>query len=103
MSESAVFRAVAEALEAGTGWSRIEARGTVRIALKAGGLAPDSVTRSEMTAVLDRLMRDELEARGVGDVDALLGALSKALAETADGNATGSADAGDSFRRLWDR
>ena len=67
MSESAVFAWMCEALEASTDLSRLEARGTVRLALKAAGLSVEALTRSQAGVVLERVMPGELSSRGLAE------------------------------------
>nr|MDJ0853233.1 hypothetical protein [Myxococcota bacterium] len=50
---------------------RLEARGTVRLALKEAGLDVRSVTRSQMVVVVERVLPQALSSRGVQDFDEL--------------------------------
>ncbi len=47
--------------------NRLAARGTLRLALKQGGLAPSSVIGSELAVVVRPILPDELSLRGVAD------------------------------------
>ena len=67
MADSEVFDFVCELLEELTALDRLEARGTVRIALKEAGLEPRSVTAQQMSVVVTRLLVSELESRGIAD------------------------------------
>ena len=67
MAASAVFETACEALEAGSGLERIEARGTVRIALSKAGLDPKTVCAREMSVVLEKVLPAELESRAITD------------------------------------
>jgi hypothetical protein len=64
VADSAAFDFVCNELERLTQLSRLEARGTVRLALKEAGLATD-VRPREMQVVLERVLPRELNARGV--------------------------------------
>jgi hypothetical protein len=72
---SPAFERVCSGLEARTRLERLEARGTVRLALKQAGLDPRSVTPAELGVVLERLLPDELSTRGVADAGAVCAAL----------------------------
>ena len=68
MSET-LFEFVAARLEERSELDRLEARGTVRIALKESGLDPRSVTLEQMAVMLVRAMPKELSARGIQGAD----------------------------------
>jgi hypothetical protein len=80
MADSAVFECVCELLERASSLDRLESRGTVRLALKQSGLAARSVTALQMTVVLEKVLPEELAARGVGDTDSLISQAVSALA-----------------------
>ncbi|MCH8891494.1 MAG: hypothetical protein IH827_10530 [Myxococcales bacterium] len=65
--ETSLFDVAAQKLERHTGFSQLEARGTLRIALKIAGLTAKSVTAGELCVVFEKVMPDELEKRGVSD------------------------------------
>ncbi len=67
MGESEVFDFVCRELEARTDLERLEARGTVRLALKQAGLEPRSVSSEQMSVVVTKVLRCELESRGIED------------------------------------
>jgi len=99
--ETSLFDFAAEKLERHTGLSQLEARGTLRIALKAAGLDPKSLSRQELRVVFERLMPGELEQRGVkAGQDACAAVLRdlEAAPIAADDSAARSPD--DVFRRL---
>lgn len=75
MADSAAFELACEVLERDTSLDRLEARGTVRLALKAGGLDARSVAPDQMAAVVANLLPRELESRGVENGDAVCTAL----------------------------
>jgi hypothetical protein len=79
MADSACFDLTCEALERGTSLDRLQARGTVRLALKAAGLDAHDVTPDQMGAVVDKLLPRELKARGVENGDAVCATLKARL------------------------
>ena len=100
MAESQVFDWVCDLLERETLLNRLEARGTVRLAMREAGLAPKSVTVDQIAVVLEKLLPQELEARSIPDGEAIC----KRLAEEIRGKDFGEATDLDSpeaiFRRL---
>jgi len=66
-----VFDWACDALESATSLDRLEARGTVRLALKTAGLEARSVNVEQLQAVITRMLPSELEARGVADAASL--------------------------------
>lgn len=96
-----IFDFVAGELEARSDLVVLEARGTVRLALKAAGLTPQSVTREQMGVVLQKVLPGELVSRGVSDARALCGALAAALQQAELASSEGAATAPEEvFRRL---
>jgi hypothetical protein len=80
MAAETIFDFVAERLEGATDFDRLEARGTVRLALKRAGLDPNTLSAErEMRVVLQRVLPGELEARGVENADAVCTELADAL------------------------
>lgn len=71
MAESNAFSVTCDALEGETSLDRLEARGTVRIALKQAGLDAASVTPHQMSVVLSEILAKELTTRGVSDGEAV--------------------------------
>jgi len=80
MADSAAFELACEVLERDTRFDRLEARGTVRLALKAAGLDSRSVTAEQMAVVVANLLPRELESRGVENADQVCAALAAELA-----------------------
>ena len=60
-----IFDQVATALESRTRLEKLEARGTLRIALKQAGLDANSVTADQLRVVIEKLLPGELESRGI--------------------------------------
>ena len=84
MSEPVVFENVCQGLEAGSSLDRLEARGTVRLALKSAGLDPAHVSSSQMSVVLNRVLPKELEQRGIDDATTLCASLQQNLPSDAE-------------------
>jgi len=62
---ASIFDFVSDELERLTKLEKLEARGTVRLALKAAGLDVRTVTTQQMVATLQKVMPHEIRARGV--------------------------------------
>ncbi len=96
-----IFDFAAKQLEQHTGFSRLEARGTLRIALKDAGLDARSVNAGQLCVVFEKLMPIELGNRGVADAADVCSAVVEALANApafADGDSSNDLDG--IFRRL---
>ena len=65
MADSSAFDFVSDALEESTALSRLEARGTLRLALRATGVDAGSATRDQMAVLLRRVLPRELASRGI--------------------------------------
>jgi len=99
MAEAEAFDFVCRELEERTSFDRLEARGTVRLALKQAGLDAGGVTPDEMGVVLERVLPAELKSRGVEDPESVCRAIAPGLGGLAtDGAAADTPDA--VFRRL---
>ena len=83
MADAAAFDWVCARLEQETSLDRLEARGTVRLALKGAGLEAKTVTPDQMKVVIEKVMADELAARGVQDAAGLCSRLASGLASEA--------------------
>ena len=77
--ESDLFALVAAGLEAHTDLDRLEARGTLRIALKKAGVDPKTFTVPELEAVFAKIMPDELAQRGAANAVEVCGIVLKSL------------------------
>jgi hypothetical protein len=96
-----LFEFVAEELEKRSELENLEARGTIRLALKSSGLTAREVTQEQMVVVLDQVMPRELRVRGVEDPEAVCGEISRAIkGMEADGSESGGTSPEDVFRRL---
>jgi hypothetical protein len=99
--DAALFDFAAEKLEQHTGFSRLEARGTLRIALKDAGLDARSVTAAQLRVVFEKVMPLELGKRGVKDAAAACSAVIQELANVpASATDDSSSDLDGIFRRL---
>ena len=101
MARSEVFEWLCASLESVTDFDRLEARGTVRIALKEAGLEAPFLTAEQVRVVLEKLMPFELERRGVGDPEAVCSRLAARLNEIPEREDDGEdASPEDVFARL---
>jgi hypothetical protein len=96
-----LFEFVAAELQKRTDLEDLEARGTVRLALKSSGLTAREVTQEQMIVVIDQVLPRELKVRGVEDPEGVCGDLSQAVKgfKAENGESAGSS-AEDVFRRL---
>jgi hypothetical protein len=101
MAGSQAFEWLCEALENGSSLERLEARGTIRIALKEAGLEPRSVSPSELIVVVQRILPRELRQRGVADETSLCERFVSGLRSLEVSGARPTSDTPDAiFRRL---
>lgn len=100
---SGIFEFACGSLERNTPLEKLEARGTVRLALKQSGLDAASVDSTQMAVMLKRVMPTELRARGVEDPEGVCNQMIRELKDHRLQSAD-PAQAGDSpeaiFRRL---
>jgi hypothetical protein len=80
VADSPAFDLVGEELEQSTSLDRLEARGTVRLALKGAGLDARSVAPDQMAVVVANVLPGELRSRGVEDCEAVCSTLVRRLA-----------------------
>ena len=96
-----LFDFAAERLEQHTGFSQLEARGTLRIALKVAGLDPKNLTGAQLQVVFEQVMPGELDSRGVSDVQDVCAAVLADLESAGDAAENASATSPEEiFRRL---
>lgn len=99
-----IFEHIADGLERRTDLEKLEARGTVRLALKEAGLDAASLTASQALVVLSRVLPRELRARGVEGADSVCEALQTSLVAAHPSDVAAAGDADESpeavFRRL---
>jgi hypothetical protein len=97
MSDTQAFDLVCAELERATSLDKLQARGTVRLALKSAGLEPQSVTAAQLRVVLEKRMPGELRSRGCEDAEAVCARIAGALASAS------FASAGDSPEAIFAR
>ena len=64
---TALFDIAAERLGESSDLDRLAARGTLRLALKGAGLDANRLTIPQLRTVFEKIMPNELEARGVAE------------------------------------
>ena len=99
MADSKAFEIVCGELETATTLSGLEARGTVRLALKSSGLDGSTVTAKEMDVILRMVLPAELKLRGIADPDDVANGIAAALS-TAD---VGEEERSDSPEAVFSR
>ena len=98
---SAIFDFVAEEIERQTELEKLEARGTVRLALKEAGFNASGITTEQMAVVLERVMPGELTSRGVENAQSICASLATSIKEFRDAvEEHGSASPESVFARL---
>ncbi len=101
--DATLFDFAADRLEHHAGLDRLEARGTLRIALKAAGLVPKNLTGTQLQVVFEQVMPGELDSHGVSEMQDVCAAVLADLADARDATAGASATSPDEiFRRLAD-
>jgi len=81
---STLFDFISGEIERRTDLARLEARGTVRLALKEAGFEADAITAREMSVVLEKIMPGSLVSRGVSDAESVCSALAASLRDFKD-------------------
>jgi len=98
MADSSAFTTLCDELEGSSTLDRLEARGTVRLALKQAGLEAGQVTASQLAVVVQKILPGELRTRGVDDADSICSQLAATLKAMPDEAAGESPEA--VFKRL---
>jgi len=98
LADSPAFSWTCEELERLSDFDRLEARGTIRIALKASGLEASQVTSDQMRVVIEKVLPAELAARGIADATPICTRLVSGVRSLDAGPANDSPD--EIFRRL---
>ena len=100
---ASIFELVAEELERRTDLAKLEARGTVRLALKEAGLDARTVTAEQMIVMLQKVMPGEMRSRGVEQPEQICEAIVTTLKSSHDGSGGSEAESPEAiFRRLAD-
>lgn len=96
-----IFDFVSDELERLTKLEKLEARGTVRLALKAAGLDVRTVTTRQMVTTLEKVMPKEIGARGVENGDQICRTIVTALEAAHPSSGTVNPESPEAiFRRL---
>jgi hypothetical protein len=96
-----LFDHAAEQLERHTDLDRLEARGTLRLAVKQAGLDSESLSFRELKAVFENIMPAELEARGIDNTATTCTTIFEEITRTADASTTEeTTSVDDIFKRL---
>lgn len=80
MASSDVFDWLCDALEQHTELNRLEARGTIRLALKSAGLGPRNLSADQARVLLQRVLTDELSSKGIENAASVCAQLADSLA-----------------------
>jgi hypothetical protein len=104
MADGTLFEAVADAIQGPAGMDVLATRGTLRLPLKSAGLDPKSVTPTQMRVVIERLLRKDLERRGVTGARGICDTLVETV-RCAEGTASeaGASSPEEIFRRMRER
>ena len=101
MKDASEFDLIAEKLEELTSFNRLEARGTVRIALKEAGLEVKSLRADQMKVVIERVLPRHLVDRGIENSEGVCRLLISAIPR---GSKPSEADSPEAvFERLGSR
>jgi len=100
VSDAAAFDWLCTELESRSSLDRLEARGTVRIALKQSGLDVRSVSADQMKVVIEKVLPAELLARGVDDGDGICEGLVQSIKSQDLGGDQATQSPDEIFRRL---
>jgi hypothetical protein len=96
-----IFDFVSDELERLTQLEKLEARGTVRLALKAAGLDVRTVTTPQMVATLEKVMPREIGARGVENGEQICRTIATALQAAHPASGAANPESPEAiFRRL---
>jgi hypothetical protein len=96
-----IFDFVSDELERRTRLEKLEARGTVRLALKAAGLDARTVTTKQMVATLEKVMPNEMKVRGVEEAEKVCRTIVTALEAAHPASAAATLESPEAiFRRL---
>lgn len=93
MKEASNFDRVSAKLEECSALNRLEARGTLRIALKDSGFEAKSVLSDQLRVVIERLLPQHLRDRGVPGPEEVCQRLIDSIREEASSDADDSPEA----------
>jgi hypothetical protein len=83
-----LFDPAAEQLEHHTGLDRLEARGTLRLAIKQAGLDARRLTLRELDAIFEKVMPEQLATRGIDQPSSVCKAIMAEITRSANGATT---------------
>lgn len=96
-----LFDLAADGIEHHTTLDRLEARGTLRLALKQAGVEVRALTLEQLRVVFERIMVSELESRGVRAAgEACARALDDVVAASPAESTRSGVEPDEVFRRL---
>lgn len=93
MKETSNFDRVTEELEECSALNRLEARGTLRIALKESGFDAKSVAPDQLRVVIEKLLPQHLRDRGIPAPEEVCRQLVDAIPQAGSGDANDSPEA----------
>jgi hypothetical protein len=99
MANATAFDWICGELERLTALDTLEARGTVRLALRRAGLEPRSASSQQLSVLARHILGGELRARGIEDADAVCEKLATGLKLHAPLSSVGESPE-EVFRRL---
>ena len=79
MANSAAFDAAHAALEKSSGMDRWAARGAIQLALMDAGLEASTVSKDQMSVVVERLLPRQLQSQKIADVASICAKVRDAL------------------------
>jgi hypothetical protein len=98
MANSAAFDAAHAALEKSSGMDRWAARGAIQLALMDAGLEASTVTKAQMSVVVERLLPRQLQSQKIADVSSVCARVRDALMLLGEDKSVETAD--QVFQRL---
>ena len=101
MKNAPDFDRICERLEELTSFNRLEARGTMRIALRESGLEVKSLQPDQLRVMLERVLPRHLQDRGIEDPEKVCQLLIEAIPRGTTTDQTDSPEA--IFERLGSR
>ena len=98
---SELFDLAAKHLETRTDLDLLEARGTLRLALDKSGVEPRTLTLQELQTVFQKILPQELELRGIREVESVCETVINRVTRLADSiESTSGPTIDETFRRL---
>jgi hypothetical protein len=99
MADPTAFDWICAELERLTSLETLEARGTVRLALKKAGLEARNATPAQLAVAVERVLGGELQARGIENSDEVCGQLAIGLKSQGSTSSAGESPE-EVFKRL---